>query len=371
MNRSLSAGVAEALSSRALTALLLALWLVHIWGSIWYLAPGPDDGGFIAEALALQHRGSLGLIYINDFADVYINLPAYAFSQAAFLLATDLVGIPLNIYTYRFFNLIVLTLVVVLGAALIRMVAVPESGGPRARVNLFLAVLGVSPFVVDVAFQRPEGLGILATVIALAAYARAAAGGRAYYWLCGLMLGFAAITHPTFVVTSAIVAATALWFRIAARDTAGAACAAAAGAVGPLATLAWLWSGWPQSWEMLSTHIAQRAPDEGRIGSGLTSIVTYAMFGYGNDDSLAIRAYFAVLFSVLLLLGLITVVILAWRARRPPVDQSRGLILAFFFGALFNAAIAGARIQVYTVLGFAAVLAAVTMLPAIRRVARP
>ena len=66
MSRTISEALFELLQSGRLSMFLALLWAVHVWGSIWYLAPGPDDGASIAQAFGFIDRGDLGLLYMDD-----------------------------------------------------------------------------------------------------------------------------------------------------------------------------------------------------------------------------------------------------------------------------------------------------------------
>jgi hypothetical protein len=81
-----------------------------------------------------------------------------------------------------------------------------ESGW--ARISVFLVMLGVSPFLIDALYMRPEPVGLLFIVLAMLAYHGASEGGckgTGRVAVAGLLLGSAAIMHPTFVVAGGVL----------------------------------------------------------------------------------------------------------------------------------------------------------------------
>ena len=68
------------------------------------MAPGPDDGAFISQALGFIGFGDLGILYIDRFQGFFVNLPAYAFTQSLFYLLWSNLGLPIDFSTYKIFK---------------------------------------------------------------------------------------------------------------------------------------------------------------------------------------------------------------------------------------------------------------------------
>ena len=359
--------IANVCSSFGMLRFLIVAWVLHIWGSIAYLAPGPDDAAFISQAMGFIYYGDLGTMYFERFQMYFLNFPGYAFFQALFYKAWVAMGLPLNFYTYKIFHLASITLLLIFSIKLILSLSPSDRHTGYFRSNLFLMFLGISPFVIDGLYPRPEPLGLLFVVLGMSffqiACSRSNFKGR-YYVLSSLCLGTAMTMHPTFVVVAFGISAYAASHLLRTRRFLTLS-QCLVGAVIPLLIFAfWLWWHAPESTNVLSEHIRQRSEDTGGTGRGIGMMFSFAMFQH--PSSIAVKIYYGICYSTLLfalIWLLISIIrsITTTRFRNFSVTQIMNMFFAL--AAFTNIAISSTpRVQLFTVLGFAAVLAFSTLL---------
>jgi len=370
----LIAGAAnQVISSRQSSYLLGALWLFNIWGSIWYLAPGTDDGAFISLAFGFQSQGDLVLNYFFHFQEFFINLPGYHFSQALFFWIWDQAGLPINLYTFKTFQLLTVTLLLILSCRLLAVAADSADGGQSYRFNVFLVLLAASPFIIDSLYMRAEPFGLMLTVSAILLFggnSKDSFGNLIRYAAAAFLLGVAATAHPTFVMTSCGLSAIAVFILWRRRVFGGLIISFLAFSLPIAAAASWFLWHQPESLEILSRHVATRSHTLGGMGKGLTQILEYMVPIQASGKSVAVRLYYAVCFwtlfgsSVGLILGVLRT---AFRRGIVIPNVYSLMVHAFFVLTLLNVALdKSARIQIYTVLGFTTVLALATRLRARR-----
>jgi hypothetical protein len=356
----------EIFSSRVTTRFIAIAWLFHIWGSIWYLAPGPDDAVFITQALGLIYKGDLGLMYLDRFQPFFINLPGYAFMQGLFYLIWDFVGLPINFFTYKIFHLGSLTLLLFTSVCLIRRLSGDSMRLANFRTNIFLLILSVSPFVIDSLYPRPEPLGLLLTALGLLLFQvaeTATLGTARFYALSAFCFGLAATTHPSFILVAGILCLFAA-FRLFLTRKIRILVLCAVAATAPMAVVVtWFMLHAPESIEMLTEHVRYRTKNSENIGSGLSLMLKYA--GFQHSGSFAVKAYYAVCFVTLIaaLSGMMFVTVRAYFCSlRRELAGPQLMVVMFGLSSLINIAISSSpRIQLYTVVGFSAVFVLATL----------
>ena len=353
----------EALSSGRLMAMLGFLWLVAIWSSIYFLSPGTDDAHFILEALGFMTHGDIGFLYIQTFHEFFLTLPPYAFLHGLFYLAWDSIGLPINYYTYKVSHLLALNALIAASAVFIFSNPAASRAVKISRTCLLLILLGVTPFTLDIFNPRPETLGLAATVLALLFFASAngAMGSAPWgYPAAGFCLGLAAVTHPSFTVTSAGMAlfAIILVFRNAAPRPA--LTAIILGLLPTFAVLIWYAAHLPVSLETLLANVGGRSPTASSFGVTILTVVDYLLLRLPSSASLAAKVYWGLPFWIFSLLLLANLVILVGDLRcraSGPLAQLHQLLWVFLAMSLLNALIApSGRVQIYVVASFAAAL---------------
>jgi len=352
----------ELLSSVGMLRLIVVAWMLNIWGSIGYLAPGPDDAAFISQAMGFIFHGDLGTMYFERFQLFFLNFPGYAFLQAIFYTAWNAVGLPLNIFTYKIFHLGAISLLLVFSIRLISSLSAFDRPTAIFRSNVFMLVLAISPFVIDGLYPRPEPLGLLFVVFGLSLFQAAhnkPNWADRYFVLSSICFGVAMTMHPTFVVVAGGLCGYA-GYHLARSGRIGMLATCVVGAAIPLSLVVlWLWWHAPESFDVLSEHIRQRSKNTGDVGEGLNMMVRFAMFQH--PSSVAVKIYYGICY-------LSMVVAVFWLfvsvVRRYVTRQAGGISAPHFMAQVFglaafaNVAISSTpRVQLFTVLGFAAVFA--------------
>lgn len=369
--RAVISAVSEALSRRVYVGLLLALWLAIVLTSPWWLTPGGDDGFYLYQVLSFLRDGTFAVPFFDDWHRVYSNLPGYPAAQGVFFWAWTHVGLAIDVYTHRAFQIVCVAGIILLGAALAaragREAVGASAASGRLAAAVFLGVLGVTPFPVDALFQRPEAFGILSTMAALALFAGALRNADARLGAAaGLALAMSMTTHPTFVIAGAVIGlafAGALSVHRRWRVLA----AGVVGAAVPLTLmLLYFARGGASALRELLGHVAMRQP---RPGAGFASLRDEIVAAAVHPS--ATTAYLAIPYFVLALLLTVILVLLALRAtaalraRKWPFGPIEGGIHAFFTGTLVNIALdSSGRVQIFSPMGCSAALSIAALLAA-------
>tara|TARA_R110002167_G_scaffold45545_2_gene136836 strand:- start:3273 stop:4322 length:1050 start_codon:yes stop_codon:yes gene_type:complete len=137
--------------------------------------------------------------------------------------------------------------------------------------------------------------------------------------------------------------------------------------------LAWYQLHAPVSFEMLFHHVGQRSPAADAIGVSYVRIWEYATMQAGGLVGLAVKAYWAICFAVLLfstVVGLALLLRLFSAYRHREGDARLDLMMlcgCLLLGVCLNTLIdLSSRVQIYTVHAVAAILAMAVLLPAAR-----
>ena len=355
--------VAAILSHRSFVALALVLWTIAFVSSPWWLTPGGDDGFYLYQVISFLRDGTFAVPFFDDWHRVYSNLPGYPAAQGTFFAVWTTLGLPFDVYTHRAFQIVCASALVFVGAALVRRAALEQtanSAGGRLAVGLFLVILGVTPFPLDVLFMRPEALGTLLAVTALFAFAKGwPALDARWVTLAGVALGGSMTTHPTFVVASGVTAAAfgaVLLWRRAWRSLA----VAIITALVPLALMvSYYVFGGATAWDEIVHHIAIRRPSPGgAVVYGLGELIWNAV-AQPSPATLFLAIPFVVLVGLILVAAALLSVRLvrAARTRVWPFGPAELAVHAFFLGNLVNLVLdSSGKVQIFTPTGFAAAL---------------
>ncbi len=358
--------VLATLNSRRLTHVLLALWVLSSIGSIFYLAPSVDDNIYGEQCQVFAATGQIANAYMGELQLNAYGFPGYTAISGSLCWVFSHAGVPLNVYTFKFFHVVYLVLLFPALVLAVRVCA-PADRWTDARVNAVLTLLGVTSFAINVLYPRPEALAML--MIALALYLEAQAWRQSPprlgpLFLAGLCIGIAATTHPGLLITVA-VAASAMAARMAWRRQWAPLAVSAAGTILPVAAmLGWFWSLRPLSFDLLFAHAEHRSP---RLTVGFESL--FAEASRLVDPAAMGDLYWGLAFSMLIVVLVFAIVVAIWRLSVREYREPGPLTIScLMLGALVYWLQTGnGRIQVFTVLAFAAVLQAAMLPSSLRR----
>lgn len=350
-------GIREVLASRRLLRLNLGLWAIVTFGSIFYLAPGPDDNFYVIEGLGLVYFHNIGKLAFDDFFLSFTGFPGYAVVNAVFWKIWLAVGLPLNVYTYKILHVIVAFLLVCLTAKFVDRLVKPADRFRYLPTNVLLVFLGITPFAMDILYPRPEAAGLLALVVGLLAYQKAWRSDLAPAGLVavsGLCLGVAATHHPGLGIVGLVMGTVVLADLLRrGRWLACTVCIIAA-AVPVLLMVFWFLAYAPESLEILMSHAEGREP---KLGYAIVVMMKHAM--YQSIGSGAQKIYYAIFYFSLLLV-LVSVILLAifkiiyqFNELSKPVNVA---VIGLFAGGLVYLLQSGSgRAQLFTVVAYVTV----------------
>ena len=196
------------LSSKRTLYLLLFAWLCNIVFS-YFILPPSDDGRFYFEpALSLLHKGQVGYFYGDQFVRKFTMFPTFSFFQSSFLYITSLIKVPINLYTYKLFHALSILALLLLASYFIFLLHKKNKTDYITNYNLFLFLLGITPFAQNCWQLRPEIIGIILIILGLIFYRLwDISQGRKlfYYYSSAFSLGLSIALHPNFTIASGIL----------------------------------------------------------------------------------------------------------------------------------------------------------------------
>lgn len=358
----------------ALTAATVLVWIAVAFAAPFYFAPTQDDGQYLTQVLGLRYFGVVGIPYVDTVQRHFVVLPGYSYVSTYGLSFLNALGWPLGASTYRVTHLFFVACIPLALLALTRMAGLRDW---LLRGLIFVALLSLTPFVLDHIALRPEPLGVLLTILGITALV---ASEQSASRLRGLMvagvgalaLGCATTLHPTFVVTSSVIATFAAARLLYIRQTAAVAVGFGAFIIPVVFMVAWYLRDAPQSIEMLLNNTGTRAPTWSTFGAGISETFHYITLTHPKHLPLPTAVFYALLFttmaiSVVVALGAAVAVIFGRGVFRGPpsaIGAARWLAAAFFFAALLNVIVTGsARVQAFVVLSSAASLMVALSIP--------
>jgi len=350
-------GIKEVLASRRLLRLNLGLWAVVTFGSIFYLAPGPDDNFYVTEGLGLVYFHNVGKLAFDDFFVSFTGFPGYAVLNGAFWKVWLAAGLPLNVYTYKVFHVIVTYLLVFVTAQFVDRLMKPTARTRHLPTNMMLILLGITPFAMDILYPRPEAAGLLALAVGLLAYQRAWRADLAPTGLVavsGFCLGVAATHHPGLGITGLVMGTVVLFDLLRRRRWLASAVSGIAAAAPVLLMASWFLASAPESLEILMSHAEGREP---KFGYAVVVMLKYAM--YQGAGSVAKKIYYAILYLSLFLVFISVIFLTIFKA----IDKSNVFfepvniaVIGLFVGGLVYLLQSGSgRAQLFTVVAYATV----------------
>jgi len=368
----------ELLNSRSIALYFLGLWMAIIVSSIWWLSPASDDGYYLHQIFSFVEFGTIGLFHIETFYKTFLGFPGYPTVQGLFFVVWDVVGLPINIYTYKSFQIATTALLVLLSTRLIFEIVEDQNAQINSpyrttsawgRISVMLVTLGASPFLIDTLYLRPESLGLLFVVTGILAFRRALSPTRRQtIWIAigGVSVGAAATTHPSFLVAGGVLGLFMVGYFLRRKKWLFASLGIGFAILPILGEISWFLANGDYAVGTLWAHVSDRTT---AFGGSIQTVVSMILRPL-SEPTLG-SLFFAGPLLVLSLLVVVVVTLMGWRL----VGVARGrlhlgnwigtkiAVDAFFLGALLNFLISkDGRIQILTALAFAAALALATSL---------
>jgi hypothetical protein len=348
-----------------LTSATVLLWIAVAFSAPLYFAPTQDDGQYLTQVLGLRYFGVVGIPYIDTIQRHFVVLPGYSYLSAYGLSFLNSLGWPLGASTYRVIHLFFVACIPLALLALARLAGLRDW---LLRGLIFVAILSLTPFVLDHLALRPEPFGVLLTILAMFALVAGEQQARPARRLLlagsgAFALGCAATLHPTFVVTSGFIAVCAAIRLLYIGQTAAVVVGFGTFLFPVALMVAWYLRDSPQSVEMLLNNTGNRAPTWSTFGAGISETYRYVTLDHPKRLALPTAAFYALLFATMSLsavvaLGATVAAVFGkgvFRGAPSAIGATRWLAAAFFFAALLNVVVTGsARIQAFVVLSSAA-----------------
>jgi len=367
------------LGSRTTAAYFLGVWIVAIASSPFWLTPSDDDGYYLHQIFSFVEFGTIGLFYMDTFHKTFIGFPGYPAVQGAFFVLWDAIGLPINLYTFNAFQIVVMVLLIGFSARLVFEITQDQHEGADntgrvqasawARISSLFVLLGISPFFIDTLYMRPEPVALLSIVFSIMAFRRCLrSGSSAAAWaaIAGFFLGAAAIMHPTFVLAGGVLGLFMIGRLVSRRRYFYGALGVGFALIPAAATASWFFANGDYAVDALVGVFSLRSP---RLGGGV-EIFLGMMVDPITDPTLA-NLFFGLPFLILAIIVVVAIGLMTWRVAQPVFPENWRheptavgpvtIIDALFLGALLNCLMdASGRIQIITVLAFAASLALAT-----------
>ena len=195
--------IIEVLASKRTLYSLIITWLVVIIFSNLVLPPVDDDKFYLAPAMGLLYKSQLGAYIGDDFVPIFGTLPGFFFFQGLFLGLMSFLHVQLNIYTYRLFLMVSILVLILLSLYLIFLIHRRRGNYHIMHSNIFMIVLGITPFSQYCWNLRPEILGIVFILAGLIFYRYwdlSQKGSNVLYYLSALFLGLSMTVHPNVTI---------------------------------------------------------------------------------------------------------------------------------------------------------------------------
>ncbi|MBF0135452.1 MAG: hypothetical protein HQL65_04375 [Magnetococcales bacterium] len=239
--------------------ILLLAWVVSLLASLFLLVPNSDDIFYFGPGLGLLHKGALAIPMAETNVYIFSLFGTYSFLQGLFLFLTNLLGVPVNFFTYRLFQAFLVIGSLTLALQCLRLAHPDDTEGNANRRALFLGILAFTPFSMSLLPVRPEYLGFFFLFGSLLVHQRhlgRESPGWSHLALTGILFGLCAISHPVFALPAGVwslIAAWQLWQRWPGSLLLPLFLLASA-LLPLLALLAFYWSHYPDSLAEFQTH---------------------------------------------------------------------------------------------------------------------
>ena len=196
------------LASKSTLYILLLSWVGVLVFSNFMLPPSDDGNYYFEPALAFLHnKAQWGTFLGDDFNPYFIGFPTFSIAQSVFLFFTSLVKVPINLYTYKMFHMILIFSLIILTVHLLYLYLYRLNNSDYiVKSNLFIILLSITPFAQQCWQTRPEVFGDVLIVISLVFFCYWKIYNKnIFYYFSALFLGLGAAAHPNFMVVAGIL----------------------------------------------------------------------------------------------------------------------------------------------------------------------
>jgi hypothetical protein len=196
------------LASKSTLYILLMSWIGVLIFSNFMLPPADDGCTYFEPAMAFLHnKVQWGVFRGDDFNPHFVGFPSFSLAQFVFLFFTSLIKIPINLYTYKMFHLILIFTLVVLTVHLLYLYLYRLNNSDYVvKSNLFLVLLSITPFAQQCWQTRPEVFGDVLIVVCLVFFCYWRISSKnIFYYFSALFLGLSAAVHPNFMLVAGIL----------------------------------------------------------------------------------------------------------------------------------------------------------------------
>jgi hypothetical protein len=198
------------LASKSTLCILLLSWIGVIVFSNFMLPPSDDGRTYFEPAIAFLHNKVQWGVFMGDnFDPHFIGFPTFSFAQFVFLFFASLFKIPINIYTYKMFHMILIFALISLTVHLLYLYLYRLNNSDYIfKSNIFLVLLSITPFAQQCWQTRPEIFGNVLIVCSLIFYCYWELSNNnknIFYYLGAVFLGLSAVVHPNFMIVAGIL----------------------------------------------------------------------------------------------------------------------------------------------------------------------
>ncbi len=185
--------------------LFLTSWIISIFVGFFVLFPNSDDIFYVLPALNFAEYGKLGVFFGDDFTwKILFNLPTFSFLQGLILFLFNIINIPIDFFTYRLSNSIIVILLIFLFSFFLTF----KNKNINTIYNyltsfLFIGLLGLIPFAQAWMIFRPEPMGLFFLISGLWFFEFKLFKKKIFNIIIGsLFVGLSPALHPVFTLIS-------------------------------------------------------------------------------------------------------------------------------------------------------------------------
>lgn len=325
------------LSARTVLASQAIVWIMGAFLTVTIFIPNTDDVFYFLPAMGLSTSGVLAVPLGGEWHYIFHNIPAFAFLQGLLLELTNLLGVPIDFYTYRLFAILIVAGMLWVAAKLIQgWMPVASSQQIMTAQAVFLSCLFLTPFAHSWFVVRPEILSLLALFASVLCYQRHARTDK-WHWfiLSGLAMSLAACLHPHTAMVAFLMFLVTLLFDFQTYQKLWRVIAYAV--LSGLFFLPLIWF-YGEHYPGSVAQITAQLPDaELRAGRSLSFILDYIFLRAHPEKTMLAQAAFSFYYFVLLLLVMLSGlgVIRMWRSPKTDLKSPRTCLKLYQLTALW------------------------------------
>ena len=297
------------LASKSTLYILLMSWIGVLVFSNFMLPPADDGRSYFEPAIAFLHNKVQWGVFMGDnFDPHFVGFPTFSFAQFLFLFFTSLVKIPINIYTYKMFHLILIFTLVVLTVHLLYLYLYRLNNSDYVvKSNLFLLLLSITPFAQQCWQTRPEVFGDVLIVVCLIFFCYWRISSKnIFYYISALFLGLSAAVHPNFMLVAGILTITIIVANFTRGNRFQSILFGFVASIPLLLVLLWFFIYYPESFHEMKLQIIHHKGSAG----GINRLVAEALMFGGWQSTYIKLFYFIFWFPLLVIILTVSALIL-------------------------------------------------------------